>query len=607
MSYPGGHLLFVYYLISLMALEAAALSFHYNFSIPGDAADLTYINDSYSTRDRIELTANIKGKSSVGRVAYRHPVRLWDSLTGKVANFTTSFSFAIGGNHNNTRGDGMAFFVGPFPPSLPPDSFKHFLGLFSDPEKATKPSPPTVAVEFDTWRNTEGFDSPGVGADHLGIDVNSIRSISTKDLPNLGLYGTMWAEIVYDAGSKLMTVTLRLADGSTYRDQATVDLRAAGLPQNASVGFSASMGTFSESHQLLSWSFNSTDVVTDARGLGDARWRSRQVSLHITHVDCHANSSVAREFSYNELRAATGNFSESNKIGAGSFGEVFRGVLCGQQVAVKKLTHLSEVTRKGYITEVMTLGQLNHRNLVKLVGWGDGGSNDKLLLVYELITNRDLDNHLHGSERLLTWPERYKIVLGIGHGIEYLHTGCKNNILHRDIKPSNVMLDGDFEAKLCDFGLVKQLDPGQGYLRGTRMIGSPDYMDPLIITTNEASTASDMYSFGVLLLEVATGKKPEVTIHEGRVLSNALIDVVSESDTNGTVLELADERLNGDFDQIQMERVLSVGLLCVRRNRKDRPDIRDAVDLLSNLSRPIPQTMDAMATLTSLKTDPPIS
>jgi hypothetical protein len=255
----GRHLLFVF--LSLIALQASALSFHYNFSTPSDAEDLTYMNDSFTARNWIELTANIKGKSSVGRVAYRQPVRLWDSLTGKVANFTTSFAFAIGGNHNTTRGDGMAFFVGPFPPSVPPESFKEYLGLFSNPNKTTEPSPPTVAVEFDTWRNPGMDPNNGAGPDHIGINVNSIRSISIKELPSAGLYGNMWADIAYDAGSKLITVTLRLADGSIYRNQATVDLKAAKLPQDAAVGFSATMGTFSESHQLLSWSFNSTSVA----------------------------------------------------------------------------------------------------------------------------------------------------------------------------------------------------------------------------------------------------------------------------------------------------------------------------------------------------------
>nr|TKW01246.1 hypothetical protein SEVIR_8G168000v2 [Setaria viridis] len=304
---------------------------------------------------------------------------------------------------------------------------------------------------------------------------------------------------------------------------------------------------------------------------------------------------VARKFSYHELTLATDSFSEDRKLGAGSFGAVYRGDLRDRRrvdapVAVKKFTLLLKQTRRDFVTEIMILGQLKHRNLVKLIGWCDGGGDDKLLLVYELVTNRSLDDHLHGSsERLLTWPERYKIVLGIGFAIEYLHTGDKDAILHRDIKPSNVMLDDAFEAKLGDFGLVRQVKPGQGSLRGTAMVGSWEYMDPKCITTDSATTASDMYSFGVLLLEIATGKRPRVVPQDDEELSlrNALVDSVRESYGKGAVLEMADARLNGDLDERQMERVMLVGLLCVHQDRRNRPGIREAVNLLSNLGHQV--------------------
>lgn len=301
---------------------------------------------------------------------------------------------------------------------------------------------------------------------------------------------------------------------------------------------------------------------------------------------------VAREFSYQELSAATSNFFKDRKLGAGQFGEVYRGELPDPlmpPVAVKRLTRQMEArTRKDYVTEIMTLGRLSHRNLVKLVGWCQGGN--ELLLVYELVTNRSLDEHLHRSERLLAWPERYRIVLGIGSAIEYLHTGDQNPILHRDIKPSNVMLDDDFEAKLGDFGLVRQIHPGHGSsLEGTVMIGTRAYMDPVCMSTNTASTASDIYSFGVLLLEIATGLMPTEVAGPGGLLSNTLISTVRESYGRGSVLEMADRRLNGDFDEGEMERVLLVGLLCVQQDRRHRPEIRIAVNMLSNLKLPSPR------------------
>ncbi|CAN6361770.1 unnamed protein product [Urochloa humidicola] len=372
----------------------------------------------------------------------------------------------------------------------------------------------------------------------------------------------MAAGITYDAGSKLMVVTLRLANGTTVNVQAKVDFKDAGLPQDAAVGFSAATGALIESHQLLSWSFSS--------------------------------SIVARKFSYNELSAATNNFSKDRKLGAGAFGEVYRGELqdpcMPPVVAVKKLTRLMEQTRKDYVTEIKTLGQLSHRNLVKLLGWCSGGG--ELLLVYELVTNGSLEEHLHGPERpLLGWPERYKIVLGVGAAIDYLHTGYLNRILHRDIKLSNVMLDDAFDAKLGDFGLVRQVDPEQGYLGGTCMIGTRVYMDPICVSSDTVSTASDMYSFGVLLLEIAAGVKPaEVQVAAGGGhLSNTLVETVRESYARGAVLEMADKRLEGNFNKSQMERVLAVGRLCVQLERQHRPSIKKAVNLLSDLSLPVPQ------------------
>lgn len=223
----GHHLLLFLAYLCCLPLEATTLSFWYDFSTPGvvDRADLIYKNDSWGASDRVMLTKVTNG--SVGRVAYAQPARLWDGRTGEVASFATSFSFAIDGNHNSNRGDGIAFFVGPFPPTVPPKSNAGYLGLYSNQNLSLSGSgsPSTVAVEFDTYWNQD-LDPPGV-TDHVGINVNSIHSANyTTDVPDLGIYGTMSANIAYNAGSRMMAVSLRLADGSTHEVQMLVDIIA---------------------------------------------------------------------------------------------------------------------------------------------------------------------------------------------------------------------------------------------------------------------------------------------------------------------------------------------------------------------------------------------
>ncbi|XP_037481930.1 L-type lectin-domain containing receptor kinase IX.2-like, partial [Triticum dicoccoides] len=300
---------------------------------------------------------------------------------------------------------------------------------------------------------------------------------------------------------------------------------------------------------------------------------------------------VARKFSYSELVAATDNFSRDRKIGKGSFGDVYRGLLPMQnqrEVAVKEMRQPTlKRNRKNYVHEIKTLCQLSHKKLLRLIGWCDDGG--RLVLVYELEPNGSVSDHLHGGGaggRMLTWPQRYNILLGIAAAIDYLHNGAydsaKRYVLHRDIKPSNVMLGEGFEAKLGDFGLVQQVSRhgGRGTPR-TTVIGSMDYMDPRYIGLGTLSPASDIYSFGLVLLEVATGVRPSIPGTAAH--RNTLITTVRESHSRKAILEMVDEKLRGELNQWwwQMERVMVTGLACVEPARDDRPSIKDVIDLLS--------------------------
>uniref|UniRef100_A0ACD5Z0J8 Uncharacterized protein n=1 Tax=Avena sativa TaxID=4498 RepID=A0ACD5Z0J8_AVESA len=320
----------------------AALSFNYNFAIPADRAQLKLIDVSYAGVDRIILTDEVSNLT--GRVAHPHPVRLWDDRTGRRASFTTTFHFAIHASSNVSRGDGMAFFIGPFPATTPPPrSDGGLLGLFSNPNitgDADSLRPPhTVAVEFDTCWN-DGWDpSDGRGGDHIGIDVNGIRSNRTRNLPPLSLNGTMWANITYDAESKVMKATLRTShaesSSTTYKLSAKMDLKDdAGLVQDAAVGFSAATGLLSESHHLLAWSFHSTDPSRSETKMWVIFLSVAAILLtglvaallYITVMHRRRRCldgkvlQVARKFSYSELVAATENFSVDQKVGNGCFG-----------------------------------------------------------------------------------------------------------------------------------------------------------------------------------------------------------------------------------------------------------------------------------------------
>ncbi|CAL4897926.1 unnamed protein product [Urochloa decumbens] len=288
-----------------------------------------------------------------------------------------------------------------------------------------------------------------------------------------------------------------------------------------------------------------------------------------------------KHFRYSELAMATGNFSDKQKLGEGGFGSVYRGFLKGMglEVAVKRVSKGSKQGKKEYASEVRIISRIRHRNLVQLIGWcHDGGD---LLLVYELMPNGSLDTHLYGDVAL-PWLRRHEIVLGIGYALQYLHQDWEQCVLHRDIKPSNVMLDASFRAKLGDFGLARLVDHGRRS-HTTVIAGTMGYMDPECMFACKADTESDMYSFGVVLLEIACGRRPPVARHGDEDGEDDFIHIVQwvwEFYGRGDVVDAADARLNGEFDASEMETVMVVGLWCAHPDRRLRPSIRQAVNVL---------------------------
>lgn len=599
--------------ISICLPHVTSLSFNYNFSSPGvlAGADLSYMNDSAAGLDRIDLT-NLSRFWSSGRVAHRQAVRLWDDRTGKVASFTSNFTFVVKSlNVTMSQGDGMAFFVGPYPPSMPTDATGGFLALFNnDGNKANTYFPPTVGVEFDTFRN---YWDPDDADSHMGINVNNIRSKNYTALQD-GIFNgaAMSASVTYDAGTATLSAKLRTDEHSAYTVSANVNLRAAGLPQDAAVGFSAAIGDFVELHQILSWSFESTLTDPKTKNIGliaglvsagiliflaVAAWLGylvlKRKGMHTKKAPLDQDmdnefekGAGPRRFSYSELSRATRGFSDEEKLGEGGFGAVYRGFLHeqGLHVAIKRVSKTSSQGRREYIAEVTIIGRLRHRNLVQLVGWCHEA--DELLLVYELMENGSLDAHLYNSRKILTWQARYNIILGMGSALMYLHQEWEQCVVHRDIKPSNVMLDSSFNAKLGDFGLARLVDHSRGGYT-TMLAGTKGYMDPECAVTSRASAETDVYSFGVVLLEVACGRRPVVPELEDESMV-VLVQWARELYGRGALLEAADARLDGDFDAHEMERVLVVGLWCVHPDYGFRPSIRQAMGVLQ-FEAPLPE------------------
>ncbi|KAG2563553.1 L-type lectin-domain containing receptor kinase IX.1-like [Panicum virgatum] len=641
---------------------AAALVFNYSsfstsdydrgIKVEGDAR----INDSGGW---IEVTGREESRigDSRGRASYSaQPVLLWDGDTGEVASFTTRFSLVIDPQERyggiNNKGAGMAFFLAAgYPSSMPPDSAAYDIGLTNQDAGAVATGDGRfVAVEFDTFNDTIALD-PNTTYDHVGIDVNSIRSVATTVLPSFSLVGNMTAEIKYDNISSILELTLWLASGTTpYKLSHKVDLRSA-LPESVSVGFSGSTSTSVELHQVHSWYFNSslepkaapipaprppltppTTPSTSGSGRGGAiagatagaalflvllfataallarRRRSkrrRELAQELEEVGgCDDGDDPImeiemgtgpRRFPYHELVAATKGFAPEEKLGQGGFGSVYRGHLREHglaAVAIKRFAKGSSMQgRKEYKSEIKVISRLRHRNLVQLVGWCHG--RDELLLVYELVPNRSLDVHLHGDGGVfLTWPMRIKIVLGIGSALLYLHEEWEQCVVHRDVKPSNVMLDESFGAKLGDFGLARFIDHAAGMQTMTAVSGTPGYVDPESLITGKASAESDVYSFGVVVLEVTCGRRPMSLMQGGAGQKNAavfrLVEWAWDLHGRGTTLAAADERLNGEYDAAEVERAVAVGLWCAHPDPRARPSIRAAMAALQSSGGPLP-------------------
>ncbi|XP_024961890.1 cysteine-rich receptor-like protein kinase 10 [Cynara cardunculus var. scolymus] len=290
------------------------------------------------------------------------------------------------------------------------------------------------------------------------------------------------------------------------------------------------------------------------------------------------------QYSFGVIRAATNDFSKNNKLGEGGFGVVYKGTLQDEkEIAVKRLSSDSGQGELEFKNEVLLLARLQHRNLVRLLGYSLEGR--ERLLVYEFVQNASLDQFIFDPTKhaTLDWERRYKIIGGIARGLLYLHEDSRLKIIHRDLKASNVLLDAKMNPKIADFGMARLFTPEESQANTCQIVGTYGYMAPEYALHGQYSVKSDVFSFGVLVLEIVTGRKNH-SFQNGVVVED-LLSHVWKRWRNGTASSLIDPRLRGgSVSQHDMIRCIHIGLLCVQENDYDRPTMGSVVLMLGSSS-----------------------
>ncbi|XP_062190937.1 cold-responsive protein kinase 1-like [Phragmites australis] len=285
-------------------------------------------------------------------------------------------------------------------------------------------------------------------------------------------------------------------------------------------------------------------------------------------------------FSYSEMRKATHDFSGANKIGEGGFGSVFRGRLKdGTIVAVKVLSANSRQGIREFLAELTAISEIMHENLITLVGCCAEGSHR--ILVYNYLENSSLAQTLLGSGHSnirFNWRARVKIAVGVARGLAYLHEVIRPSIIHRDIKASNILLDKDLTPKISDFGLARLLPPNATHV-STQVAGTIGYLAPEYAVRGQLTKKSDIYSFGVLLLEIVSGR----CNHNTRLPyeDQFLLERTWTNYEHGKLEEIIDVDLGDDLDVEEACRFLKVGLLCTQDAMKLRPNMTTVVQMLT--------------------------
>ncbi|GMH05824.1 hypothetical protein Nepgr_007664 [Nepenthes gracilis] len=612
---------------------ASAKNVYLNFST-FSLRNFTLLGNSYLKNGVVGLTRDLPvPTTSSGTAIFNRPIEFYDPESNITASFSTRFSFSITNVDPSASGDGLSFFISSDNQTL--GSPGAYLGLVN-PTHLTESR--FVAIEFDT-RLDPNFNDPN--DNHVGLDVDSLISIQTADLTTEGIElktgSTIHVWIDYKNDEKNLKVFM-----SEYTVKPNDPILSAGinlsdyLKQFMYVGFSGSTEGSTELHLIKNWSFktsgflplrrkfrphnvsDSSVVVTPQIQVSRGRNLKRKIGFGLViggPAFCFALvvifawvsikkykklkkqrsfkaeiMTVPRQFSYKELKAATRGFHSSRIVGHGAFGTVYKAafVSSGTVSAVKRSKHSTHEGKTEFLAELSVIACLRHKNLVQLQGWCV--ENGELLLVYEFMANGSLDKALYAEPQAaahtLTWPCRYNIAVGLASVLTYMHQECEQQVIHRDIKTSNVMLDANHSPRLGDFGLARLMDHDRSPV-STLTAGTMGYLAPEYLQCGKATEKTDVFSYGVVVLELACGRRPIEREKGGGEKVVSLVDWVWGLHSEGRVIEAADRRLNGKFDEAEMERLLLVGLSCANPDCSERPSMRKVLRILSNEADPI--------------------
>ncbi|KAG8376934.1 hypothetical protein BUALT_Bualt09G0115700 [Buddleja alternifolia] len=551
----------------------------------------------------------------LGHAFYPSPIHFKNSTNGTVSSFSTSFVFLIHPEYPKLGGHGLAFTIAPnkeLKSALP----SQYLGLLNSSDGGNF-SNHIFAVEFDT---VQDFEFGDINDNHVGIDINSLESNKTAaaayfddDLlkMDLNIKGgkPIMAWIEYDSITNLVNVTLSPSNSKPKTPLLSLQVDLSPIfEESMYVGFSASTGLLASSHYVLGWNFRlngeakslDLDALPSLPGI-KKKHTGLIVSISVMAVVFVLTSIlivvylirkiknaeviesweleiVPHRYNYQELKKATRGFKESELLGFGGFGRVYKGTLPNTKtvVAVKRISHESKQGVREFVSEISTIGRLRHRNLVQLLGWCRRGSD--LLLVYDYMPNGSLDKFLFDEPKcVLSWGQRFRIIKGVASGLLYLHEEYEQIVIHRDVKASNVLLDGEMNGRLGDFGLAKLYDHGSNP-GTTRVVGTLGYLAPELPRTGRATTGSDVFAFGTLLLEVACGRRPIESKAEPEAL--VLVDYVWNKWKEGRIFDVVDERMKRDFDENEVVMILKLGLMCSSNEQLARPSMRQVVSYL---------------------------